>query len=255
MSDEKQTSAAVSVVEIGTANLPKHPHTQELLSRALAGDLPRGRPLKPWEPEKLNPTSLQVVLLRASGMKQRDIAEFMNLTQGTKMTDSHVSIIVNHPDARTILTQLISYAADEVADLRTRIQAYAGEGLDAAVNIMRTNNDKRLVAKIAFEFLDRAGYNTVQKSISATTIVAPKGSVEGLAQAIAESAQEVHADYVVEPHTVLEGEGSGNPLAVSESLASGQVADEPPVGASPSLPKITNKDLEPEDVELLRKIA
>jgi hypothetical protein len=189
-------------------------------------------------------------------MRQHKIVEMLNDMLGTNLSDSSVSQIVNHPDAQTLLTKLVSYAADEVVDIQTRIKAYAGEGIDEAVRIMRTTNDQRLSAKIAFEFLDRAGYNTVQKTESKVTVVASAKGVANLAAALRETQVEVEGSYVVLPDKILEGEGSGNALVSSESPASGQVADVPPASASPSHVKTARKlgpDLEPEDTKFLGK--
>ncbi len=242
--------------ELTSSILPQHPHIEELLEKAKAGTLERSRPLKPWEPEHLSETALQIVLLRATGMRQRRIVEFMNDLYGTNLSDSSVSQIVNHPDSQTLLTKLISYAADGVVDIKARIQAYAVEGIDEAARIMRVTNDQRLSAKIAFEFLDRAGYNTVQKSESKVTVVASQKGLENLSAALRETQQEIEGDYVVMPSQILDGEGSGNSLVGSESAASGQLADVPPVSASPSQVKIAKSlgsDLEPEDQKFLDK--
>lgn len=244
------------VQELTSSILPRNPQIEELLEKAKAGTLERSRPLKPWEPEKLSETALQIVLLRAAGMRQRRIVEFLNETQGTNLSDSSVSQICNHPDAQLLLTKLISYAADEVVDIQARIKAYAGEGVDEAVRIMRVTNDQRLAAKIAFEFLDRAGYNTVQKSESKVTVVASPKGLANLTAAIRETKQEVEGNYVVMPSQIIEGEGSGNALVGSESAASGQLTDVPPVSASLSLAKKASKlgsDLEPEDEKYLEK--
>ena len=245
-----------NLAELTSSNLAKHPHIEELFSQAKAGTLQRSRPLKDWEPEKLSDTALQIVLLRSAGMRQRKICEFLNDTQGTNLSDASVSQIINHPDAQMLLTKLISYAADEVVDIQTRIKAYAGEGIDEAVRIMRTTNDQRLSAKIAFEFLDRAGYNTVQKTESKITVVASAKGVANLSAALRETMQEVEGSYVVVPQQILEGEGSGNALVGSESSASGQIADVPPVSASPSQLRQAKKlgsDLEPEDEKFLER--
>jgi len=244
--------------ELTSSILPKNPQIEELFEKAKAGTLQRSRPLKPWEPEVLSETALHIILLRATGMRQHKIVEFMNDTLGTNLSDSSVSQICNHPDAQTLLTKLVSYAADEVIDIQTKIKAYAGEGIDEAARIMRVTNDQRLAAKIAFEFLDRAGYNTVQKTESKVTIVASKKGIENLAAAMRGTQVEVEGSYVVLPDKILQGEGSGNSLAGSESAASGQLADVPPISASPSQSKKAARlgaDLEPEDQKFLEKRA
>lgn len=246
------SQALLEGVGLETSNLAKSPQLEELFKQALEGTLPRGRALKSWEPERLTPTALQIIVLRATGMRQRRIAEFLNETQGTNLTDSSVSIICNHPDAQHILAKILSFAADEVSDIDTRIKAYAGEAVDVAARIMRTTPDQRLAAKTAFEFLDRAGYNTVHKVEAKVQTVAPAHALRDLSDALKLTGGEVDASqYISDPAEVLQGEGSGNSLAVPESADSGQLSNVPPVSASPNPRTLLGKDIEPEQEAIL----
>lgn len=255
MSDEIEELGfpGTALAGIADSNLSKHPGLDDLFKKALLGELPRSRALKSWEPDQLNETHLQIILLRAGGMRQRDIAKFLNATMGTKLTDTTVSICCNHPDAIFILTQLVSYAADNVTDMAARMKAYAGEALERNVQIMRTTGDQKLAARIGFDFLDRAGYGAVTKVAAKVehSIMAPASAVNNLADALRETSQEVPANFITSGSTVLLGEGGGNALDDSESGgASGlPLASVPPTSASLSplsAAKVLPDD-EPED--------
>lgn len=128
-----------------------------LFAQVMKGELPRGRALKSWEPDRLDERHLNVIMLRASGMDQGRIA------QVTGFTEPWVSIVLNHPDAQTVLAKIIGYAADNVLDLNGRIQATAAEAFDKVVNVMRVTPDEALASRNAFEILKMAGYGPLEK--------------------------------------------------------------------------------------------
>ena len=175
------------------SRMMKRPNVEVLLEAAVEGRLPRSRSLKPWEPAKLNPRTLQIVLLRATGLKQRMIAEMMDLDEG------HVSVIVNHPDSQYLLTRLIGYAADEVVDIRTRIEAYTGEALDTVVEVMRNTDDDKLRSANAFGILDRH-YASAPKGGAAgsgDSVQMPAETMNLLVEALKETREIQDAQYVV----------------------------------------------------------
>jgi hypothetical protein len=189
---------------------------EELIARCLSGLLPRSRPLKSWEPDTLDERHIQAILLRATGMKQNAIASV------TGWEESWVSVILNHPDAQFILTKLLSYAADNVIDLTTRIKATAPEAFDTVVTVMRTSNDEKLRTANAFEILKMAGYgarptgpapivnqqNTTNVQVNVATSVPTKG-LGLLADSIREAKQIGEVRYV---QTMGELEGASAPL-------------------------------------------
>jgi predicted transcriptional regulator len=166
---------------------------EELFDAALAGFLPRSRDLKPWEPDKLNPRHLQVINLKAAGVSNKKIAEMLAISE------PNVSVIVNHPDSQYILARIIAYAAENVVDVEARIKATAPLAHEKLVEILTTSPKQELVAKVAFGFLDRAGYGAVQKAEikQSVSISVPKEEANLIRDAIREASQIQEADYVI----------------------------------------------------------
>lgn len=166
---------------------------QTFLTKTMAGELTKARPLKYWENLRLKPRHLQMILMSASGYKNQEIAAQMH------MTEARVSVILNHPDARMLLSQLVSYSAENLLDIRTRISAHAGEALDTVLHVMRNTRDDRVRSNTGFELLKMAGYGAAQK-----VEVQHGGAVElrgkdttRLLAALEESAEVQDADYEV----------------------------------------------------------
>jgi hypothetical protein len=188
---------------------------EELFDAALAGFLPRSRDLKAWEPDKLNPRHLQVINLKAAGVSNKKIAEMLAISE------PNVSVIVNHPDSQYILARIIAYAAENVVDVEARIRATAPLAHEKLVEILTTSPKQELVAKVAFGFLDRAGYGAVQKAEIKQTvsISVPKEEANLIRDAIREASQIQDADYVIL------GDTKALPAAI-------QRAEGPPQGSS-----------------------
>lgn len=202
----------------------KRQNIDDLMARAMSGLLPRNRSLKSWEPDMLDERHLQAIIMRSAGLQQQFIAASLG------WTDSWTSIVLNHPDAQYILTKLVSYAADEVLDIHTRIKAHAGEALDKVVEVMRNTQDLRLASSNAFEILKMAGYSAVEKKEVKQTVTVNAGQSDLLTQAINESRQ-IKAvegkDYRVVVSSVPERTSSEFPAVPLESGQSG--AGQPPV--------------------------
>ena len=211
----------------------KRRQIDDLMARAMSGLLPRSRHLKSWEPDTLDERHMQAIIMRASGLQQGTIAKLLN------WTDSWTSVVLNHPDAQYILTKMVSYAADEVLDLQTRIKAHAGEALDKVVEVMRTTQDNRLASANAFELLRMAGYSAVEKKEIKAEISMPAAHVDLLGEAIRESRQiraQEGVDYLVSP--APSGASSVSPAA---PLDSGQSDAGPPPVSDPTAVGETKK--------------
>jgi hypothetical protein len=196
-----------------------------LFAQVMQGGLARGRELKSWEPDRLDERHLNVIMLRASGMDQGKIA------QVTGFTDAWVSVILNHPDAQTVLAKIVGYAADNVLNLNHRIQATAGEAFDKVVNVMRTSPDEALASRNAFEILRMAGYGPVErKAVTHQFGLSDEGARE-LAQAMREAASIKSLDYA--EFTVVQGPGSVVGGSPATSAVTGQTSGgAPPTGGS-----------------------
>lgn len=196
----------------------------ELMARAMSGLLPRNRSLKSWEPDMLDERHMQAIIMRGCGLQQGVIAKNMG------WTESWTSIVLNHPDSAYILTKLVSYAADEVLDISTRIKAHAGEALDKVIEVMRTTQDQKLASSNAFEILKMAGHSAVERKEIKTTVSVNKEQSDLLSAAIRESKQiraKEGVDYRVVTSSVPERASSDSPAALPESGRSG--IGQPPV--------------------------
>ena len=224
----------------------------ELFAQAREGRIPRNRPLKPHEPLYLNETHFQIITLRAGGMRQTRIKDFLNNTMGTTLSDASVSIACNHPDAIYILNKMAARAGENVTDMRARIERYADEGLELTATIMRNTTDEKLATKIGFGFIDRAGYGAAQKlDVDVKhSVMAPAAAINNLAEAMRETSQEVPANFVMTGEQHLLGEGSGKSLVGSESAAESglPLAVVPPHSASRNpIVRIKHPDYDEQD--------
>jgi transcriptional regulator len=209
------------------ARAGKRQAIDDLMARAMNGLLPRSRSLKPWEPDQIDERHLQAIMMRASGLPQKTIASVMG------WNDSWTSVVLNHPDAQYILTKMVSYAADEVLDIQTRIKAHAGEALDKVVEVMRSTQDQRLASANAFELLKMAGYGAVEKKEVKTELTVAAASVDLLSEAIKES-QQIMAVEGVDYRVMGSGDASSVPPATPADSGRSDV-HLPPSGDSPVL--------------------
>jgi hypothetical protein len=167
---------------------------EKLIRLAMSGSLPRSRPLRDWEPAKLNAQHIQMVLMKAAGgITQNTIAEVLNVTP------ANVSVVLNHPDAKFLLARLASHSAGDVIDIEARIQQVMPEMLEIVIDAAREAEEPTQRAKIAFGLLDRGGYGAKQKVDHTHEFVMPKKQADLLLAAIDESDDEgvQEADYVV----------------------------------------------------------
>lgn len=202
---------------------------QGLMLQVLDGTISRGRSLKYWENLKLNPKHIQMLVMKAAGFTNNYIAaEF-------EMTAARVSVIVNHPDAQSVLSRLISYQAEELIDVKSRIRAHSAEALDISLDVMRNARDDGLKLKAAFGLLDRGGYGAVQRSEAKIEVSLPIAAANAIGAALRESQEVEDADWEVEEEAV------SNPC-VSSSAMAGETggsdqyigcAEEPPLGGQP----------------------
>lgn len=153
----------------------------QYIAMAMSGLLPRSRELNYWEPKLLDERHLRAVMMRATGLQQGFIAREMG------WTDAWTSVVLNHPDAVYILQKVVSYAADSVLDIQTRVKGHAGEMLDRILEITRTTADQRLASQNAFEILKMAGYGAVEKKQVEHSVHIPTQKLDLLQAALEES--------------------------------------------------------------------
>lgn len=133
---------------------------ERLFSMARNGEIPRGRELKPWEPASLSERHLAMVMARAGGSRQCDIA----LAFGA--TDSNVSVVLNHPDAVFILDRLQALAAIEPGDIQKRLDRLEEKAVSAMEDFFEAPVSQVGVverAKMGFALLRQNGRGNPKK--------------------------------------------------------------------------------------------
>lgn len=213
---------------------------QGLVLSALEGNINRGRALKYWENLRLKPQHVQMLMMKAAGFTNNSIAEQMQLTA------ARVSVIVNHPDSLSLLSTMVSFQAEELIDIKTRIKAHSAEALDVALDVMRNGKDE-VRARTAFALLDRAGYGAVQRAEIKHEISVPATAAANIANAMRESKEVEEAEWSFEPIKIEESPTVEKVVLSSESgdsaIEGGSLsnASEPPVdGYSDNHPTSTH---------------
>lgn len=127
---------------------PVSPKVERLIDLALRGALPRNRTLHAWEPDKLNARHVGCVLLKAAGYRQNRISELMGYTATT------ISVVLNHPDARTILAAVLAEGAKQAIDYSSTLQAHVPAMMQVVLDVAETPDLKpETKLKAAFGWL------------------------------------------------------------------------------------------------------
>lgn len=217
---------------------PRAALLEELFAEARRGALPRSRPLRPWEPQTLDDTHLQMIFLKATGVSQSEIARQFGYT------DSRVSIILNHPDAWTILDRLASMGGDTTHDLiEQRLRRLSEPAVSAIEKALDANTLPVPAifqrAKLGFDVLSRNGYGRQIEHRHTHQVTVGGAAARLLADAMRESREIPEASYVLVPEiSATEGAYGALPAGGEPEqapppatvLPSG--ADGPPVGGS-----------------------
>lgn len=201
---------------------------QEMIEKALAGQLPRDRDPHYWEPDKLSAPHIAMVLDRAAGYSIREIAE------RHEYTESRVSIILSTPDAQTILSTIMAVASERIIDVSERLKYLAPEALNVKVDIMRNATSMTLRDKAATDILDRAGYGARTK-IDATvshSLVMPAQAATGLAAALSEANRVGDLDYSTHLAKPLAAEAMASSLMLGTGHSEASEVSPPSPSAS-----------------------
>lgn len=157
---------------------------QTVIDQAMAGTLPRDRELQPHELLRLGPQHVQLVLDRAAGYNITECAARAGITA------NYAGYVLQHPDAQTILSTILSLSADKLTDMNERLKHLAPEALNVKVELMRIGKQEETRQRAATDILALAGYGT-RKSIhnevninSKNRLVLPAESAKGLVEAL-----------------------------------------------------------------------
>lgn len=207
---------------------------QDVILAALRGALPRSRPLRAWEPQKLNSRHIAMCCDRAAGMTAGEISRKYQMAQ------TYVTAILVHPDSIIIIGAIQSLNADKMTDINARMQGYAHEMLTMKVDIARTTADNRLKDSIASDLLDRAGYGA-RRQIDLNALhrfAVPSAQAGMIATALDEDKRVATVDYTQFTQRKL----SDGALEGGAFASSPQNEPLPVASASPGLPSATSAE-------------
>lgn len=131
---------------------------------------------KHWVTPKFSARHVNMVMLRAAGFKNIEIAQAMGTTPVT------VCSIVNHPYGRKIIHAMMTTRGTRVLDIRTKLDYYADEILDHIYDLTAKSADLDVVSKVGFGLLDRAGYSVTHKVAQQATPGASSASESTLSR-------------------------------------------------------------------------
>ena len=147
--------------ELGSDVATLSSHAQELIHRCMDGteDMTGA---KPWHVKKLNASHIQMLMLRAAGFKPAEISQMIGYEVQA------IAQLMTHPYAKKIFKALVPDQYTRVIDIRTRMEAQASELMDKLFGMTFVSDDIKEVKDVTFGFLDRAGYNAVNKGVAVT---------------------------------------------------------------------------------------
>lgn len=211
---------------------------QEVISKALRGDLPRD--FQPGEgiPQVLTERQIALVMDYAYGMSTIDLAEKYGFHR------VYVQRLVNHPDAMTLSSVILGAKSDKMSDLASRIEQLAPEALTVRVGLMRSSGNDNLKDKIAADLLATAGYGPRKKVETSSDIqhthrfALPAQAATGLRDILEESKRIGTVDYSKHLHSA-----AGEREAIR--IASSRRGPEQPT--SDSLPGTSSSEGESEE--------
>lgn len=169
-----------------------------LIDRLMSGTEQLERPLKPWEPEKLNAAHINMVMLKAAGFKNVEIAEIL----GFGRDQGRISVIICHPGSQKLLRALIPLTVGRAIDVKTRMTSYASQMLERLYDIGMASSDEKVVTRIGFGLLDRAGFGAVKEVKNTHEYKGPASQIKALAKALSDSKrvdEVVDANYSIRP--------------------------------------------------------
>ncbi|NIN68887.1 MAG: hypothetical protein GTO63_30210 [Anaerolineae bacterium] len=112
-------------------------------------------------PERWSNRHDLVVLLKATGHRNNEIAEKLDYSQ------AYVSLILGDPRAKQKLEEYTQRLADNAIDVRAKLDLLSAEAIETAAHWMRERKDQLAPVSLrsAFGILDRAGYSKVEKHL------------------------------------------------------------------------------------------
>lgn len=206
------------------------PELRALIERCMDGTEPKERPLGNNEPDQFSPANVTVILMLAAGFRNKDVCSMLGYTP------TYVSVIKHHPYGRKLLHALMHRQSGRVLDIRTRMEAYAGDILDKVYKDAMFSDDLKVVSSIGFDLLDRTGYAPQQnisvksQSVNVTATTDPT-TLSRIASALEESNRVDQFIMPTRPPVVAPGEERS--VGTSESTPARDADSQPRESVGP----------------------
>lgn len=114
---------------------------------------PDGSAPVPFAASELDPTHMQMLVLRAAGLRPGQIAEI------TGYSPSRVSVVLNDPRAKAMIHRMAGdNIRQQLVDARELIQSYVGEAIETVAELMRDAESEPVRLGAAKDILDRGGF-------------------------------------------------------------------------------------------------
>jgi sugar phosphate isomerase/epimerase len=129
-----------------------------------------------------------MVMMRSAGWRVKAIAAHLGVNYNVVCT------VLNSPDAKALLSKLLSYAADHLLEIEARIKSHAGEMLDTIVDTVRTTKSEQLKVSSAFKLLEMAGHGAIEKRQVEQVVKVEGPQVSRILAALDEDAMDLTED-------------------------------------------------------------
>lgn len=164
----------------------------DLIDRALKGELARDCAPGPGQPQVLTALHINMVMDRASGMTNKQIAERWD------RSEMNVCNILGHPDSQTILSTILAMQVGTLLTMEARFKQLAPQALNVKVQILNDISAPPAIRdRVATDILDRAGYAPKQRveTEHKHQVFLPAQVATGMRAALEESKRVATLDY------------------------------------------------------------
>lgn len=142
------------------------------------------RPLKSYEVSTLRPIHKQIIGLSAAGMKNREIADLLDVRE------EWVSVILRQPESQALRNEMVAeFVSGLHGDARDLIHAHTKEAVLTVVKHMRHSKDTVSLAA-ARDLLDRGGFKPQERIVS-TNINLSAADAAAIQAALSEMREDV----------------------------------------------------------------
>lgn len=165
--------------------------------RGYPGDAP-----PPYTPAELSPTHLQMLTLRAAGLRSGQIAELVGYSP------SRTSTILNDPRSKAMIERMAGdLLRSNLAEARELIQSYAKEAVETVAALMREAESEPVRLGAAKDLLDRGGFKP-KEVIQSDQVNIGDEDARRILEALREARQpEPALEFVQDSHGVFKQAG------------------------------------------------